>query len=134
MTHRWTALTIPLALLWYGLAFGQVGPHLEARWTNTALVVTASEGTVYLVGDLYGEQYVGAGLVRLPAAGVDARYAPEHYERLELRDSSGLVIVSVPIPERPQTYQAVLPLIVKAGTPPRFTVRLVLVVNQNTPP
>jgi hypothetical protein len=111
MTHRWTALTIPLALLWYGLALAQVAPHLEARWAGDALVVTASEGTVYLVGDLYGEQYVGAGLVRLPAAGVDARYAPEHYERLELRDSSGLVVVSLPIPER------------------RWEVRLVLVVN-----
>lgn len=87
------------------------GPHLEARWTGNSLVVTASEGTVYLVGELYGEQPVGAGLIRLPAAGVDARYAPEHYERLELRDSSGLVVVSLPIPER------------------RWEVRLVLVVR-----
>lgn len=75
---------------------------------NTALLVTASEGAVYLVGEAYGEQYAGAGVFALPAAGVDSRYAPEHYERLELRDSSGLVVVSLPIPERRWTQTLVL--------------------------
>jgi hypothetical protein len=111
MTHRWTALTIPLALLWCGLAFGQVGPHLEARWTGDSLVVTASEGTVYLVGGGRPDTYVGEGIIRLPASGVDAAYTPVGRAFLELRDVDGLVVVRFPIPER------------------RWEVRLVLVVR-----
>lgn len=114
MTHRWTALTIPLALLWYGLAFGQVAPHLEARWAGDSLVVTASEGCLWLVGGGLPDRWVGCKpLTVLPAAGIDHKDTPVGRAFLELRDVDGLVVVRFPIPER------------------RWEVRLVLVV---TPP
>jgi hypothetical protein len=90
------------------------GPHLEAHWQGHTLLVIASPGSLYLVGEAYGEQYVGMEAVTLRDRGVDARYNPTNYDYLELRNANGETVVSLPVPDKPpEVWLVILPIVAR---------------------
>lgn len=88
-------------------------PSITAHWqTRDLLIVQASPGSLYLTGGYRDDQYVGQGLVTLPTGNVSIAYAPQLREAIVLKDSSGLVIAQIAIPERPpEVFTVILPLI-----------------------
>jgi hypothetical protein len=101
-------------LLLFLLLFQIPGPHLEAHWQGNTLLIIASPGSLYLVGEAYGEQYIGQELVTLRDRGIDARYNPTKYEAIELRNAHGETIVSLPVPDKPpEQWLMILPIVDK---------------------
>jgi hypothetical protein len=89
-------------------------PTLLAEWQGDYLLVTASAGSVYLVGGNRGDSYMGSGTIVMPAYGVDINRTPINRTGLILKNASGQVIASLPIPEKPpEVYTVILPLMVR---------------------
>ena len=89
-------------------------PTLIAEWQGNTLVVAASPGSIYLLGGNRGDMYMGSEAVVMPAYGVDLNRTPINRTGLVLKNASGQVIASLPIPEKPpDVYTVILPLMVR---------------------
>lgn len=89
-------------------------PTLLAEWQGNTLVVAASPGSIYLVGGNRGDMYMGSEAVVMPAYGVDLNRTPINRTGLVLKNASGQVVASLPIPEKPpEVYTVILPLMVR---------------------
>lgn len=124
--RRRAALTIVLAF-WVAPLFAQ-SPSVAAVWVGPGEAEVAwSGGELWKVGG-GRETHIDRPSPVLLSFGGDSAYAPFEGDRFEVRSvETGAVVAAAVLGLAPS--RVVLPLIVKAGTPPRFTVRLVLVVN-----
>lgn len=89
-------------------------PTLLAEWQGNTLIVAASPGSIYLVGGDRGDMYMGSEAVVMPAYGVDLNRTPINRTGLVLKNASGQVVASLPIPEKPpEVYTVILPIMVR---------------------
>lgn len=113
--RRITRLLLLSALLAFPVS-AQSYPRVRAYWQGQSLIVEWSGGDdltcLYLAGGRYPDTLIENGCgpfgrVTLPIGGVDAAYAPQLRERIELRDHFG-VMAETPIPPR----LVILPIVV----------------------
>lgn len=89
-------------------------PAITAVWQGDNLVVSATPGSLYLVGGGLADQFIdrqGATSVELPMGGVDQGFAPQLRDALVLKNTNGEVIATLPIPLKPDRYKVILPIV-----------------------
>lgn len=81
-------------------------PTIDMQWVGSTLIVTASPGSLYLIGGDRHDTYIGQGLVILPTKGIDHNRNPHTRTAIILKDNNGSIIAITPI-----RYTVILPII-----------------------